>query len=168
MFTSLSYQGHTHLQNPHLLELHIVTQPCPSAPPFLCALQSQRRASHHCMPYQCPWSAHLCNHTKPLFPTLQNPEPTTAGSLSANNLPFSSKKLNSRQDGLCLVPRPQKNVTSSLNSFLPTSEVPLLCAMYFLPSISSGAYLSISHQPCTYLSISPLVISLVHLFSEHI
>lgn len=38
---------------PHLLQLHVVTQSCPSAP-LLCALQSQRRAPHHCMPYKCP------------------------------------------------------------------------------------------------------------------
>lgn len=128
----LSYHCHRPLESPgpggsYLLELHIITQPCPLSLPFTCGLQPRLGAQHHYIPYKCPWAAASAvtqSHCYPLFRTLS---PLPAGLVSASNLTLPSRKHSGHQKGT-LLPALQENLLPvSVSSLSAQGAPPSVC-----------------------------------------
>lgn len=154
-----------HPRGSYLPELHLITRPRLLAPPFLWDLQPQPGAQHHCIPIQVSLvDPPLQSHTVTIPSSSERWAHSQLAFLQQTTSAFQKPQQLS-EENCASSPCTRKHI-ASFSHFPPTSQAPFLpCAVDSLSSISSTAFF---YQPSPYLSMSSLLISLVHLFSLHL
>lgn len=112
-----------------------------------CGICSRSRApSTTVFPYKRPWSTHLCNHTKLLFPALQNAEPTPSW-LSFSKPPPLSKNHSSYQKRTVLPPPAPENTLPVSATSLPPLRRPSFRVLWTPSPQSPLQHSFINHPP---------------------